>query len=398
MNAAPEIVVAGHICLDIIPGLGRVSDGAAGGDLFAPGSLVTCDEACLSTGGAVSNTGLGLLKLGNRVALMGKIGRDPFGGLVRDLLRDGWGVTEGMIVAEDAATSYSVILAPGRSDRMFIHFPGANETFRAADVDYDLVARARLFHFGYPPVMRHMFADGGRELAQIFRRVKELGVTTSLDMCMPDPASAGGRADWRSVLLEVLPHVDLFMPSVEETLYMLDRSRFDEMSRRARGDMAEQFTGDDLHGFGESLLAMGAGVAMIKCGAAGIYVRTAAADILAGAGKAAPRDAADWAEKEIWHPCFRVEEFASATGCGDAAIAGLLTALIKGFSLEEALRRAAACGAGCAAAPDALSLLPTWDELEEALKAGWQTEPLDVVGKGWRSEGALRFGPAHRKD
>ena len=86
------------------------------------------------------------------------------------------------------------------------------------------------------------------------------------------------RADWRSVLLEVLPHVDFFMPSVEETLYMLDRPRFDVMSRRARGDMATQFTGEDLHGFGETLLAMGAGVAMIKCGAAGIYARTAAAD------------------------------------------------------------------------------------------------------------------------
>lgn len=43
--------------------------------------------------------------------------------------------------------------------------------------------------------MRLMFEDDGAQLVKAFRRVKELGVTTSLDMAFPDPSSVSGRAD-----------------------------------------------------------------------------------------------------------------------------------------------------------------------------------------------------------
>ena len=49
-----DVVVAGHICLDIIPTIPheRIE--------FEPGRLLQVGPAVLSTGGAVSNTGLAL--------------------------------------------------------------------------------------------------------------------------------------------------------------------------------------------------------------------------------------------------------------------------------------------------------------------------------------------------
>ena len=76
-------VVAGHLCLDIIP---TISEGEAFEHAFAPGRLVEVGRATLATGGAVSNTGVALHKLGVPTRLMGKVGDDNFGRTILDLL------------------------------------------------------------------------------------------------------------------------------------------------------------------------------------------------------------------------------------------------------------------------------------------------------------------------
>ena len=54
---SPLVVVAGHICLDIIPVLAEEPD-------LRPGSLVEIGPAALSAGGPVGNVGLALHRLG----------------------------------------------------------------------------------------------------------------------------------------------------------------------------------------------------------------------------------------------------------------------------------------------------------------------------------------------
>ena len=46
-------------------------------------------------------------------------------------------------------------------DRSFLHCPGANDTFGPEDIDVERLAGVSLFHFGYPPLMRRMYSDGG---------------------------------------------------------------------------------------------------------------------------------------------------------------------------------------------------------------------------------------------
>ena len=66
-RSRPEVVVAGHICLDVIPGLTQAPD-------LTPGRLVVVGPSAVSTGGPVGNVGLALHRLGVPVRLMGKIG------------------------------------------------------------------------------------------------------------------------------------------------------------------------------------------------------------------------------------------------------------------------------------------------------------------------------------
>jgi hypothetical protein len=208
---------------------------------------------------------------------MGKVGDDPFGTLVRLLLEQRGDSGEGLVVDRGVATAYTVVLSPQGLDRMFLHDPAANTTFCADDIRYDVVARARLFHLGYPPLLKHLYVDGGRELVEIFRRARELGVTTSLDVSLPDPQAPSGQADWRAILSRVMPYVDIFLPSAEEILFMLDHPRYDGYREASPEDIQPLVTGDDLTRLGDALLDMGGGVVGVKCGARGFYVRTAGA-------------------------------------------------------------------------------------------------------------------------
>ncbi len=228
-------VVAGHICLDIFPGLEHLSPSGFG-KLFEAGQLLIVGPAAISTGGPVSNTGLALHTLGISMRLMGKVGADIFGHVIREIIKSyAPDLATGMVVDLHVNTSYTVILSFPGEDRTFIHHPGANDTYGVEDINYNLVAQADLFHFGYPPVMRRMYSEGGQELAEVFRRAKMTSLThsplTSLDMTFPDPGTPGGQADWRLILKRALPHVDIFLPSLEELLYMLHREQFDELVR-----------------------------------------------------------------------------------------------------------------------------------------------------------------------
>ncbi len=379
-------VVAGHICLDIIPELRGGPDGVLE-RLFTPGQLTVVGPAVLSTGGAVSNTGLALNKLGVETHLMGKIGDDVFGRAILDLIDDrAPGLTGGMIVDRSADTSYSIVISPPGVDRVFLHAPGANDTFGVEDLDADLVAGASLFHFGYPPVMRAMVREEGAQLVEMFRRAKSVGVTTSLDMALPDADSASGRADWRAILTRVLPHVDLFLPSVEELLYMLRRTTYRELRRRDEGEgLARHVTPALLSDLGRELLDLGAKVIGLKLGDRGLYVRTAGAEAMERLGRARPSDAAAWADKELWAPCFQVD-VVGTTGAGDATVAGFLSGLLRDLSPGAVATAAVAVGACNVEAADALSGIRPWEETMARVRAGWPRRWFEMAAPGWRRD------------
>jgi sugar/nucleoside kinase (ribokinase family) len=355
------IVVAGHLCLDLAPTIhGQVA--------IEPGALVEVGGAAFSAGGAVANVGLALARLGLEPTLLARVGRDPLGEILRDQLTRAApdGVSLALTEAEGESTSYSIVISPPGRDRTFLHHPGCNDTFSAQDLRADRWARAELLHFGYPPLMRAIYDDGGNSLAAEFARLRKDGVTVSLDMAMPDRDGLSGKVDWAAFLARVLPHVDLFLPSWQEIAFMLEPGR---PSRSPRSN--------DLARIAERLLEHGPALVALKLGEDGLYLRTADSVRLEAAGRAAP--GADWADRELLSPNFSVVA-RGTTGAGDATIAGLLAALAQRLPIAEAATMASAVGAFSVEGATSVSGLRSWDETRQRVASGWARAESGVVG------------------
>jgi sugar/nucleoside kinase (ribokinase family) len=333
----------------------------------------------------VSNTGLALHKLGISTQLMGKVGDDLFGQAVKQLMSAyDPHLADSMVVDKTVSTSYTVVINPPGVDRIFLHCPGANDTFNGEDVPYELLATASLFHFGYPPIMRLMYADGGGQLAEIFRRAKETGVTCSLDMALPDPASAAGRADWPTILKKTLPYLDIFLPSIEEILFMARRETYEELCRQAGSpNFLPLLTPELLSDLSRELQELGAKIVCFKLGDRGFYLRTPARPVIESLGRACPSHPAAWANQELWASCFEVE-LVGAAGSGDTTIAGFLAALLRDMSPQEAVTAAVAVGACNVEAADTLSGLRSWEETMARIAAGWSRRKLVLEAPGWQ--------------
>lgn len=383
MSDKLQAVVAGHFCFDVIPAFKKDLVKESMADIFIPGKLINMDTVSVSTGGPVSNTGIAMQILGLNVELMGKIGDDYFGDGVLKCLKER-GLEKAMTVAEGEATSYSVVIVPQGFDRIFLHHTGANDTFCAEDINYDKVREAQLFHFGYPPLMKKMYENDGKELIEIFRRAKETGATTSLDMSLPDASSESGKADWDKILKNLLPYVDIYLPSVEETMYMIDRDGFDELQKKADGgDLLLALDLNKLQELGDKLLSYGAKVVVIKCGVMGYYIRTANAEALSEMGRIKPADIENWADRELHEESFYVEKVAAATGSGDSSIAGFLAVFFNGKSIEDTIRIACCVGGQNVQVFDALSNIHSWNETV-AMIDGWEKNHHDIPGGYWR--------------
>lgn len=347
-----KIIAAGHICLDITPVFpeGKIDKFE---QILKPGRLLKMKEADVHTGGSVANTGLALKILGADVKLMGKIGDDDFGKIILEQLKE-YQAEEGMLISNGETTSYSVVLAIPGIDRIFLHHSGANDTYTPQDIPEEALEDTALFHFGYPPLMKKMYENGGEDLVDLMKRMKERGIATSLDMASVDPASKAGKADWEHILERVLPYVDFFVPSVEELCYMLDKNRFDKWQEMTSGEDVTKIISieEDVRPLAEKCLAFGAKVVLIKCGALGLYYRTA--------------------DKEGFEKSYVPEKVLSGTGAGDTSIAAFLKAVLDGYPIEKCVQLAAATGASCVAAYDALSGLKSFEELEEKIAAGWK--------------------------
>lgn len=365
-----KVVAAGHICLDITPVISPEHKVSELSELFVPGRLINVGKADVSTGGSVANTGLALKMLGNDVRLLGKVGNDEFGALVRQIAA-GFGA-DGLLVDDNGSTSYSVVLAVPGLDRIFLHDPGANDSFCGGDIPDDALSDCALFHFGYPPIMKRMYENDGKELAEMLRRVSGMGIATSLDTAAIDPESEAGRADWEKILKNTLPFVDFFEPSYEELCFMLEREKYDGFAAAGADMLAGLSRERDIAPLGKRCLELGAKAVLIKCGTAGMYYKTADEKTMSKVGERLGLDASAWADKEGFLPCFRADRVLSATGAGDTSIAAFLTAVMMGRAPHECAVLAAAEGACAVTSYDALSGLKTIAELEEKIASGWE--------------------------
>ena len=390
-----EIVAAGHTCLDLIPAFtieGKVDKMT---DVLVPGKMINMGNCVVVGGGPVTNAGVSIRRLGVKTELIGKIGDDDFGKQILQWYEEHEGHFKGIHMVKGESTSYTIAICIPGIDRFYLHHCGANDTFGYDDMDFDLVARSKLMLFGYPPWMRKIYDNTGKELTKILKKTKELGTTTVLDLSLPDVNSYAGQVNWKAILTDWVPLSDIMVPSAEEIFYFLYKEKFLEKKAKLgpKESVLDHMTVKEISGLGKDLIKMGTPIAMVKCGHRGLYIRTGDKDQLKKLGAAGCMDLDNWANRELWFPVYHEDKFVGALGSGDSAIAGFLSAFVRGLSIETCLRYANAAGSMNVTVPDGLSWNKGFEDLTKRIKAGWKTKDLQIDEKGWKKEREFWVGP-----
>lgn len=125
------------------------------GELLIDFTCQSIDESGYPTmaahpGGAVANFLAAVSKCGGKTALIGKVGNDAFGKLLlRTLEQAGIGISA-MVVDDSVFTTLAFVTLDASGDRSFSFSrkPGADTRLTAEEVDFGLIEKARVFHFG----------------------------------------------------------------------------------------------------------------------------------------------------------------------------------------------------------------------------------------------------------
>lgn len=264
------------------------------------GRLLHADPIEITTGGIVSNAGIALARLGAKTAAFSFVGRDEWAEVIREnLAREGVDVTH-LMEHPTRATSTTAVLVDAGGERSFAHCVGApKEMTKSTFLEHlDLFARSRSALIGYYSLMPGLDPD----LPEVFAAIRETGCLTALDT-----AGDGGGME---PLDQILPHLDLYVPSLAEAKHQTGKTDPRDIIEVYRRGGAPGLLGVKLGGDGALLSE-----------ADGVFTRIPAV-----------------------HPPGPVVD---TTGAGDAFYAGLLAGLLRGWAPERAARLAAAAGACC---------------------------------------------------
>ena len=193
-----DIITIGSACNDIVlkPIPNTLLEQSAG---------VRIPEIVSTTGGDALNTALDCVKLGMSAGLIAKVGDDQYAEVIHEHLEKR-GVDHSQVMTDPhAETSLSFVCLEPSGEKHVVHTCGANDELGYDDVDFDYVAKAKFIQYGSANVHKKLDGEG---IAKVFRRAKELGLTTSMDVnCNLPPEECYNN------IKDALYYTDIFFPS-----------------------------------------------------------------------------------------------------------------------------------------------------------------------------------------
>ena len=364
-----DAVIAGYTCVDMIPDFKKGQSNASLSDLFKPGKLIEIDGMSIVLGGVVPNTGLAMKKFGMNVFLNGLVGDDFIGKTVRESLGK-HNVSEGLQTTGKSGTAFSIVLAPPGIDRIFLESPGCNQIFDSGFINWEVVSQSRLFHFGYPPLLKQLYIDNGAQLRALFSRVKDLGVVTSLDFSLPDPESESGRLDWPLVMKQILPFTDIFVPSLQELIKIMYPLKYDELIAISDGqDIIDHVPINLIREIGKQVIDLGVKILLIKAGHRGAYLLTGDVSSL-NSRSGLKLTTGKWNQIELWCNAYNADplQIRNSSGAGDTFAAAFLSAVLLGEDPELSVKYATIAGRNNLYCANLYDDLPDWQNMGEEIK------------------------------
>jgi sugar/nucleoside kinase (ribokinase family) len=195
-----DVTIAGELNLDLILyGLP---------DELPPERELLADRMMLTLGGSSAIMAHNLSALGSRVGFQSRIGDDDLGSAaLLTLEQSGVDISRVRRVPGAVKTGLTVILQR-QAWRNMVTYSGTIAELIWEDLDLNYLANSRHFH------LSSFYLQGGLRprVPDLFRKMKEKGLTTSLDT-NDDPDDG-----WKGGLDEALRYVDVFLPNEREAL------------------------------------------------------------------------------------------------------------------------------------------------------------------------------------
>ncbi|MDZ4096698.1 MAG: sugar kinase [Paracoccaceae bacterium] len=251
------------------------------------GNVEFIDEIRLTVAGTAGGVVVNTAKLGLRSLAVGAVGDDEKGDFVIDTMGRFGIDTSVMQRLTGVPTSATILNVRPNGERPALHVRGASDHFDVPPALYDQVFDAPIVHLGGTGLLQRL--DGERSTV-LLQEAKKRGCTVTFDLIAASYETA-------NLVLPLLPHIDYFMPSIEE----------------AR-DMSRQTTVQDCASF---YLDRGARTCVFTLGGDGAYYASA-----------------DGTRLHV--PAYDIQVI-DTTGCGDGFDAGFITALHHGMNPEESV-------------------------------------------------------------
>ena len=318
----PAVVCLGEVLIDFV---------ARDGDL----PLQQATNFHKAAGGAPANVAVALARLGTSVAFIGKVGGDAFGQSLRETLAAEGVTVRGLVEAPTARTALAFVGSDGHGGRQFVfyHRGMAHTLLRSEEVDRELIANARIFHFGSVTLAAEPSRAATAAAAQW---AHEAGCLVSFDPNVRLEVWDSPRHALDS-MIDTLRVVDIVKVSSDELTFLTGTSDPAEACRTLRDH--------------------GPTVAIVTLGGGGCYYQTVSAS---------------------GHVPGIAVESVDSLGAGDAFVAGVLACLSAyadrddvcvEATLVPALRFANAVGAITTTRYGAIPALPTRTQVQALLDA-----------------------------
>jgi len=303
-----DIVVLGSLNMDLVVRAKHIP---------RPGETVRGEGFSTIPGGKGANQAAAAARLGAKVEMIGRVGGDSFGPLLLDNLRaQGVGVAH-VRADSEAPSGIAMIILDAEGENAIVVAPGANgrvslEDVRAAS---ELIREARYLIMQFEIPLEVVW--GAIELA------RQLGTRVILNPAPAYPAEP-----------ELLRGAHYLVANESEAQILTGVEVTDLATARKAGD---------------ALLAMGLSCVILTLGADGALLLT---------------------PEQVVHVPARKVKVVDTTAAGDAFIGGLAVALLRGFSLVEAVRYATCAGTLATTVLGAQTSLPTAAQVQAFYEGG----------------------------